>query len=163
MSSQRVSRGFHRLGLFLAAIPFLVGAGLTLFEGSAAVQRARQSHQERVELFCARSHYAEQQSRPDPLVEEIDRLAGIRPGSLEAMFGNTGKPIWLSDIGCTNERGKTASPEAVFHATEPAPFSRATALLPVLSTGLIISFAVALGVYGLIRALDWVIGGFAAS
>ena len=161
--SQRLSRGFHRLGLFVALIPLLVGAAATFFAGSDAVKSGRQSHQAQVELHCARSYYAEQYSKPNPLIEEMNRLVGIKPGSLEAMFGNTGKPIYLGDIGCAEERGKTASPEAVFYATEPAPFSRANALLPVLLTGLLISFAVASSVYGVIRAIGWVVGSFAAS
>ena len=124
MTSQRVSRGFHRLGLFVAMISFLIGAAATLFEASTAVESARQSHEERVELYCARSYYAGQQSKRDlSLDEELALLAaGIKPGSLEAMFGKPGKPIFLSDIGCAKERGKTASPEAVLVATEPSPF-----------------------------------------
>ena len=35
-TSQRVSRGFHRLGIFLAALPLIAGIAVTLFFAKSA-------------------------------------------------------------------------------------------------------------------------------
>jgi hypothetical protein len=54
-TSQRVSRGFHRLALFLAAIPFLVGVA---FSASGALDHAkhkRTEHAREVVRFCGKT------------------------------------------------------------------------------------------------------------
>ena len=80
-ASQRVSRGFHRLGLFLAAIPLLVGGALVI-------------------------------------TSAIDKVPEFS---------------WLSAFAASVEW-----------------------------LGLAITLAVTLAVYGLVRTIGWVIGGFAA-
>jgi predicted DNA repair protein MutK len=63
----------------------------------------------------------------------------------------------LQKLGCS-DWAQTASFREVINA-KPDDFSYATELLPPLTIGL----AITLAVYGLVRAIDWVIGGFAAS
>jgi hypothetical protein len=54
-TSQRLSRGFHRLALFLAAIPLLVGGiGSTFFAFDHA-NYAQHLHDEQVKLVCAQT------------------------------------------------------------------------------------------------------------
>ena len=54
-ASQRVSRGFHRLALFLAAIPLLVGGGLSLFIAIDQANKAKAMHEEQARLVCAQT------------------------------------------------------------------------------------------------------------
>jgi predicted Co/Zn/Cd cation transporter (cation efflux family) len=67
----------------------------------------------------------------------------------------------LQKLGCS-DWAQTASFREVINA-KPDDFSYATELLPPLTIGLAITLAVSLAVYGFVRAIDWVIGGFAAS
>ena len=48
----------------------------------------------------------------------------------------------------------------VLNARAPDEFSYATELLPPLTLGLSITLALSLAVYGVVRAVGWVIGGF---
>jgi hypothetical protein len=54
-ASTRVSRGFHRLALFLAAMPLLLGAVISFYAALDAAGNAAISHDEQVQLFCART------------------------------------------------------------------------------------------------------------
>ena len=49
-TSQRPSRGFHRLALFLAAIPLLIGAPLSVW---SAVEMAKRGFDHNKKLVCA--------------------------------------------------------------------------------------------------------------
>ena len=53
VASQRVSRGFNRLGLFLAAMPLLVGGSISLFIALNAASNGSVHHQH---LLCAHKH-----------------------------------------------------------------------------------------------------------
>jgi hypothetical protein len=59
-SSQRLSRGFHRLALFLAAIPLLLGGSLSVYIAFDLANRLWEQHQK---LLCAHEHVAGQ--KPD--------------------------------------------------------------------------------------------------
>ena len=50
--SQRISRGFHRLAIFLAAVPLLFGGAWVTF---IAVEAKNKAHNETVELVCAQT------------------------------------------------------------------------------------------------------------
>lgn len=52
-ASQRVSRGFHRLALFLAAIPFLVGTVVSLYWAGGPTFTDLTRHKQ---LVCAHEH-----------------------------------------------------------------------------------------------------------
>src|SRR5690242_12594819 len=45
MSTARVSRGFHRLGLFLAAVPLLIGVGFSFFSAKDYADTSWQTYQ----------------------------------------------------------------------------------------------------------------------
>jgi hypothetical protein len=51
----------------------------------------------------------------------------------------------------------------VFENQPLTAFSHAASFLPPFTIGLGITFAITLAVYGVVRAIGWVIGGFAAS
>ena len=70
----------------------MIGALWTVGEGAAAVNRARQSHDVQTELFCAKSFYERIERKPNPLIDEMNRLTGVKPGTLEAMFGSWAAP-----------------------------------------------------------------------
>ena len=56
MSSQRVSRGFHPLGLFLAAIPLLVGGVWSANVALDHFNSAKATHdQQAAKLVCAQT------------------------------------------------------------------------------------------------------------
>src|SRR5215510_6830626 len=54
-TAQRVSRDFHRLALFLAAIPLLLGASLSVYIAFDLANRLWEQHQK---LVCAHEHVA---------------------------------------------------------------------------------------------------------
>jgi hypothetical protein len=137
-TAQRVSRGFHRLALFLAAIPLLLGGSLSIYVAFNLANRAREQHQK---LVCAHEH-----------------IAGQKPG--ENVF-NQFDTIKLKQIGCSNSDDTVT----VGEARNPPPnlnwfaaFGSGLLLSPLPQT-----LAVSLLVYGIVRAIGWVIGGFAAS
>ena len=53
--TQRISRGFHRLAIFLAAVPFLIGGTWATFAAINTAKNAQRSHDETVELVCAQT------------------------------------------------------------------------------------------------------------
>ena len=54
-AAQRVSRDFHRLALFLAAIPLLLGGSLSIYIAFDLASRLWEQHQK---LVCAHEHVA---------------------------------------------------------------------------------------------------------
>ena len=58
-TSQRVSSGFHRLALFLAAIPLLMGIGASFFVAKDSADKASQAYQQ---LLCAHRYIDSNQS-----------------------------------------------------------------------------------------------------
>jgi hypothetical protein len=125
-TSQRVSRGFHRLALVLAAIPLLVGG---YFSVVYAVGEASMPP-------------AEVWSRPAlkiegfgtvPMPPGFDRLTRDEQDELVDQMATSLRPQWRAN------------------------FSEA------LGVSLASTLAVSLAVYGVVRAIGWVVGGFAAS
>ena len=125
-ASQRVSRGFHRLALFLAAIYLLIGIAVTMMIGDKL-------NFERVAFPCAASKIKQDASERGVQLYYYD----------------------LKDLGCSDTT-YVVSPGMVLEASPPN-------MWVIISEWLVISLAVALAVYGLVRALGWVIGGFAAT
>jgi hypothetical protein len=247
-TAQRVSRGFHRLGLFLAAIPLLVGGGWSLTIALDAANSARRSHDEQVELVCAQTRLvttpktkgnyfdrfdepAEKSSGAVPppgyvldqpssaqsskRLYSTEELFGTAQGQAESKkkpwemdWGNSVKgappqtqsapdygamidaagaqngtkppaapvskysdvpPGYLADddqidlqkLGCS-DLSRTVSNREIFDASAPADFSFSAVLLPPLGIGLAFTLGLTLAVYGLVRAVGWVIGGFAS-
>ena len=57
-AAQRVSRKFHRLGPFLAAVPLLIVGTWSVFNALNAANNARLSHDEQAHLVCAKARIA---------------------------------------------------------------------------------------------------------
>jgi hypothetical protein len=143
-NSLRLSRGFHRLAVFLAAIPLLVGGAwsYTVALGEANSAKALQA-----KLVCAQT-----------------ALKNASPPDWGAMIDAAGADddyIDLQKLRCSDWAG-SATVREVHNARPPDAFSYAASFLPPLGVGLAITLAVSFTVYGIGRAIGWVIGGFAA-
>jgi hypothetical protein len=124
-ASTRVTRGFHRLALFSAAIPLLVGGYLAVVyavgEASMPPEEVWSRPALKIEGFGT-----------VPLPPGFDRLTRDEQDELVDQIVVSLRPQWWAN------------------------FSKA------LGVSLAITLAVSLAVYGIIRAIGWVIGGFAA-
>ena len=137
-TAQRVSRGFHRLALFLAAIPLLLGGSLSVYIAFDLANRHWEQHQK---LVCAHEH-----------------VAGQKPGD---NFFDQFDTVKLKQIGCSNSDDTVT----VGEARNPPPnlnwfaeFGSGLLLSPLPQT-----LIVTLVVYVVVRAIGWVIGEFATS
>ncbi len=74
------------------------------------------------------------------------------------MFAPDSDRLNLKEIGCSNYAQDTVS---FREAWNPSQFNWLGVLVPTLTYNLSVVLAVSLGVYVLIRAIGWVIGGFA--
>jgi hypothetical protein len=134
-AAQRVSRDFHRLALFLAAIPLLLGGSLSIYIAFDLASRLWEQHQK---LVCAHEH-----------------VAGKKLG--ENVFDQL-DTVNLKQIGCSNSDDTVTMGEA----RNPPPNLNWFA---AFGSGLLLSplpqiLIVTLVVYVLVRAIGWVIGGF---
>jgi hypothetical protein len=124
-SSQRVSCGFRRLGLFSAAIPLLVGGYL------AVVYAVGEASMPPEEVW----------SKPALIIED---------------FGTVPMPLGFDRLTRDEKDELVHQMAASLRPQWWANFSKA------LGVSLAITLAVSLAVYGIIRAIGWIIGGFAA-
>ena len=131
-AAQRVSRDFHRLALFLAAIPLLLGGSLSIYIAFDLASRLWEQHQK---LVCAHEH-----------------VAGKKLG--ENVFDQF-DTVNLKQIGCSNSDDTVT----VGEARNPPPnlnwfaeFGSALLLSPLPQT-----LIVTLVVYVVVRVLGWVI------
>jgi hypothetical protein len=204
-AAQRVSRGFHRLGLLLAAIPFLIGSVVSVGMALENAGSARQTYVEQTELACAKARLAAVPKKAPDNPDKSDSARPNRPLSDEDIWGSTAtnrKPDWgkqideagkqtappsaplppgwkevpssevsfddlipshdLKALGCS-EVSRKVSDRDILDAVAPMDFSYAAALLPDLAVGLGLTLITSLFVYVVVRAIGWVIGGFAAS
>ena len=205
-ASQRLGRGFHRLGLFLAAVPLLIGGGIAIGGAMNQADSAGREHQMvHQKVVCAHEYIlsqdaliAQHQGRPAParggalraLIEQrglsspptsdvtIAPKGGMpldaqhpplsqRPakrGLLESierfLHPPDDKRLSLKQIGCSSWEYDTVS---YGEARNPPKFNWLSVFAPPAAFGLAITLALTLAVYGLVRAIGWVIGGFAAA
>jgi len=133
-ASQRVSRGFHRLGLFLASVALLIGGFLAMLFAPdwAAPFPAKWGRQPVPQGFSGVG---------GPIVD-IEGLAKVRMPSNYNLQPIAKQRELVNRIIANNWREKFAIP---------------------LERGLLIALAFSLVLYGLVRAIGWVIGGFMAS
>ena len=122
-TSQRVSRGFHRLALFLAAIPLLIGGTWSVI-------------------------YALNEAGP-ALSENASKSSAAIPSS--------GKNLTIDGVDISPVPTPDQQNEKVDRMV--LPYWRIK-FAELLAKGLAISLAVALALYGLVRAIGYVIGGF---
>jgi hypothetical protein len=134
-TAQRVSPGFHRLALLLAIIPLLAGGVLTL----AFVQDANKDFAEYQKLSCAQERISREQSGENPYNQ----------------FGS----VNLKQIGCSSSDDDMVTVGVVRSSPQRFDWLERSMMLPLMGLTLALTWAV----YGLVRAIGWVIGGFAAS
>jgi hypothetical protein len=91
------------------------------------------------------------------LVQPSSGYSDVPPG-----YHVVNEQIDLQKLGCS-AWPQTVTYGEVFSGKPPDAFSYAASFLPHLGLGLAITFGISLFVYGLVRAIGWVIGGFASS
>jgi hypothetical protein len=128
------SRNLHRLALFLAAIPLLLGGSLSVYIAFDLANRLWDQHQK---LVCAHKYVAGQK----PSGKVFDQFDTVK----------------LKQIGCSNSDDTVT----VGEARNPPPnlnwfaeFGSALLLSPLPQT-----LIVTLVVYVVVRVIGWVIGG----
>jgi hypothetical protein len=149
-AAQRLSRGFHRLGFFLAAIPLIVGI-IAIAEVTQQGDRAIRQH---AKLECVHNHIAQARR-----VDEQGHLFEPLPEGYELVWQD-GYRISLKQVGCSVSEYDTIT---YGEARNPPDFDWLNALGLPLALAVAATLAVSLAVYGLVRAIGWVIGGFAAA
>jgi hypothetical protein len=145
-TAQRVSRGFHWLGLFLAAIPLLVGGYLSAMEAPdwTAPFSAKWTLSNDWEPVPDSGNAPTSGGNyvPPPPTMHIKGVGDFLMSTGFEKLSAEQQQTMADQIIARNWRTKFAMP---------------------LAEGLSITLAVSLAVYALIRAIGWVIGGFAAS
>jgi hypothetical protein len=148
-TSQRVSHGFHRLAIFLTAIALVIGTILSVGIAVEQANRAKASHDEQVSLVCAQT--------------------ALHDGSVKSKYADAPKGYFADDeridlaqLGCSTISW-TPTVREISAAKPPSNFSYIANSLPGLGICLAITLAISLLVYAAVRAIGWVIGGFAAS
>ena len=153
-TSQRLSRGFHRLGIFLALIPFIVGAAWSLKVANEDANNLAALHDDEVSYACAKKVLMTN----SPARKEIEsKYTDAPPGFLP-----DNERVDLQKLGCASS-SEIATVGDVLNVPEPMDFSYAGIFYPTLAPLLVVSLILSLLVYCLVRAIGWVIAGFAAS
>ena len=123
---QRDSRGFHRLGVLLAALALLIGGTWSVIY---ALNEAAPASSENP---TPKSSAATPSSGKNLTIDGVDISPVLTPDQQNEKLDRMALPSWRTKFA---ER---------------------------LAKGLTIGLAVSLAVYGIVRAIGWVIGGFAA-
>jgi hypothetical protein len=124
--SERDSRGFHRLGVLLAALALLIGGTWSVIY---ALNEAAPASSENPP---PKSSAATPSNGKNLTIDGVDISPVLTPDQQNEKLDRIALPSWRIKFA---ER---------------------------LAKGLTISLAVSLGVYGIVRAIGWVIAGFAA-
>jgi len=159
-SSQRVSRGFHRLGLFMAAITLVVGSIASLNIASDIASNAARWHDEQATLACAQEAFHKK------FYADLSRKAFERRMATKLEAVKTGEVtlthVNLKELGCS-EWSERVPVLTIFTAKPPGEFSWTVELWSTYALYVVYALAVSLAVYGIVCAIGWVIGAFAAS
>jgi hypothetical protein len=173
--SQRVSRGFHRLALFLAAIPLVAGVAISFFFAKQFADTAWQAYQK---ASCAHEYIDRRMEAYSPPACTFSRSGDSLDRLLADIEGRQKDPAWLKSapdnarldlkpINCSDLEGDTISlgeARADLRDKEKArEYLWAEEFIRKLLIGFALTLAASLAIYGVIRAIGWVIGGFAAS
>src|SRR5262245_21360460 len=151
-TAQRVSRGFHRLAVFFAAIPLVIGAAYSTPIVIEAMTAARKASLEHNRVMCAHQYLNQIRRR------RLSPEAKIPASSQDVLLASDDIQINLRSIGCSNSDATISLGEA----RNPPKFSLLGAFASAIAA-LTLTLALSLAIYGLFRAIGWVIGGFAAS
>ena len=150
-ASQRLSRGFHRLGLFLAAIILLIGGSYWVLSASDLAGISWRHHKA---LMCGYDFRQRDEKRfwnlslteLDDTGEAIIDLRALRCSQ------PVNDPLQIVKFG---------EVRVVPSFSWLSSFGSELLFPPILITALA-TLVLALAVYGVVRAIGWVIGGFAA-
>ena len=112
-TSQRVSRGFHRLAIFLAAVPLLVGGSWGIVTGFSRASDASRDHEK---VLCAHEYLARARDQPSP--------------NFKLMFAPDSERLNLKEIGCSYSEHDTVS---FGEAWNPPQFNWFGVLAPTLA------------------------------
>src|SRR5262252_148134 len=149
MTTKRVSRGFHRLAVWSAAMPLLVGIIYSLW---SSYQTANDELNRHDKLECAREHAT---LWPPVTTSSVGDETTSSVGEDE----ETGIPLSLKSVGCSDRDDDTVS---YAEAANPPEFNWWESYARHIASILALTAAISLGVYSVIRAIGWVIGRFAA-
>jgi hypothetical protein len=147
-SSSRLSRGFHRLTLFLAAIPLLVGG---FFSVSAAYSVANTDLYQHQRLMCAHEHLGLIKSPPNDVPTPRDDSAKSKTDTFWADLAAASKSVDLKSLGYSDIEGDFVPYEDALHP--PAFIWLATFGYYALIPSLLITLAVAFAIYALVRGI----------
>ena len=141
-ASKRVSRGFHRLGLFLAAIIVLVGGYYWVV---SAGEVANQDWRHHKALVCAH-HFRHREEKRfwDLGLTELDE---------------TGEAIIDLRVNDPHEIIKFGEVRVVPSFSWLSSFGSELLFPPILISALA-ALVLAVAAYGIVRAIGWVVGGF---
>jgi hypothetical protein len=148
-NAQRVSRGFHRLGLFLAAALFI---SVSAWFVALAVSVANVGSEKNTKLLCAHEYL---------LHGELRRLVLLEAMGLDTQgVPNEDQRVSLKVLNCSSSDYETVSYADV---RNPPSFNWLGLFGPPAAIGIGIALVLSLLIHSIVRAIGWVIGGFAAS
>ena len=136
---RRLSRGSHRLGIALAAIPLLAGLAFTAFLAHSLHGSDKKAEAARVErnamVACARDALKDTTYQSRDLID-------------------------FQTLGCSKTSDQWTLGAIRMYVMQPAQNSKVFFMAGV---GITLSLLASLTVYGIVGAIGWVIGGFAAN
>lgn len=151
----RINRGFHRLGLFLAIPIVLIGGCYWLNEGLGIAAWSLHHH---TALMCARDFWQRDEERFWGL--SLFRNKPLNPSAADTTL------IDLKALDCSQAANGDMDEITKFAEVRAAPsYSWISTLgsnllvVPVFFT-VYLTLILALATYGVIRAIGWVVGGF---
>ena len=141
MAAHRISRGFHRIGIASAAIPLVAGLAFTAFLAHSLHGSDKKAEAARVErnamVACARDALKDTTYQSRDLIDF--QTLGCSKTSDQWTLGAIRMYVMRSP--------RNSSAEVVF----------------MVGIGITLSLLASLTVYGIVRAIGWVIGRFTTS
>jgi hypothetical protein len=166
-AAQRVSRGFHWLAIFFAAILLLAGCALSVVLAKGFANSELLNHEKTacVHQWVTNKDADDATKRakqrectgnefPKCTVEELLAQVDVDPTPNESI-------VYLKDVGCSDKAtditsfGEARTPPSSFNWKIPFVTWLAISLGPTLAASFV--------AYGTVRAIGWVIGGFFAA
>jgi hypothetical protein len=136
---RRLSRGSHRLGIALAAIPLVAGLAFTAFLAHSLHGSDKKAEAARVErnamVACARDALKDTTYQSRDLID-------------------------FQTLGCSKTSDRWTLGAIRMYVMQPAQNS---SVFFMVGVGITLSLLTSLAVYCIVWAIGWVIGGFAAS
>ncbi len=154
-SASRVSRGFHRLGLLLAAIPLVVGVCFIGYLVWDTFWSARDTYDKMAAEACAKAKFATMRNLPPPQQDLTDQLPPYAKSLSDYLISYD-----LKELGCSDVYRLVSKSEIMTASDEGHVGSfwdyYASSLPQLVSWVFLRAFAVSVAVYGVVRAIGWV-------